>query len=77
MKTWWVGNAKVEKVMTPVAEVISRHIKRDDPAWNDIYNRAYEAVFIALKQNNVPMESVNNFDMGQIYQDMVFREESE
>jgi hypothetical protein len=48
IKMWWPGDKSVEPFMPPVAEAISRHLPSGD-AWTDIYNRAYEAVYSALR----------------------------
>lgn len=49
-KAWWPGDPRVEPYMQPVADAISRHVRRGD-GWTDIYNRAYEAVCSALQAN--------------------------
>jgi len=46
-KLWWSGDKRAEKYMSKVADAISRHIERG-PAWTDIYNRAHEAVYMAI-----------------------------
>ena len=51
IKSWWAGDNRVEKYMPPVREAISRHIPKGD-AFIDIYNRAYEAVYKAIKDEN-------------------------
>jgi hypothetical protein len=48
LKKWWAGDPRVEKYMGPVDEAISRHLEKG-PARTDIYNRAYEAVYNAIK----------------------------
>lgn len=46
-KPWWPGDSRVEKYMKEVSNAIDRHISGD--ARVDIYNRAYEAVYKAIK----------------------------
>ncbi len=48
-KSWWSGDARVEKYMPPVVEAIKRNIKWPSKEFTDIYNRAYEAVYLAIK----------------------------
>ena len=47
-KLWWQGDKRVEPFMGPVAEAIDRHLE-SGRARTDIYNRAYEAVYKAIK----------------------------
>ena len=49
-KTWWAGDERVEKYMPPVIKAIKRHIKWPSAEFTDIYNRAYEAVYQAIKE---------------------------
>ena len=49
-KSWWAGDPRVEKFMLPVAAAIKRHIKWPSAEFSDIYNRAYEAVYNAIKE---------------------------
>ena len=49
-KTWWAGDERVEQFMPPVIEAIKRHIKWPSEEFTDIYNRAYEAVYQAIKE---------------------------
>lgn len=51
MKSWWPGDNRVEKYMSKVRVAIERHVK-DSDAITDIYNRAYEAVFAAIKDHD-------------------------
>ena len=48
-KSWWAGDDRVEKYMPPVAEAIKKYVKWPSPAFTDVYNRAYEAVYKAIK----------------------------
>jgi hypothetical protein len=50
-KSWWAGDKRVEKYMPPIAEAIKRHLKWPSDEFTDIYNRAYEAVYQAIKEN--------------------------
>lgn len=49
-KTWWEGDERVEEFMPRVAEAIRRHHKSPSDEFTDIYNRAYEAVYAAIKK---------------------------
>lgn len=51
MKSWWAGDYRVEKYMSKVRVAIERHVKDSDAA-TDIYNRAYEAVYDAIKEHD-------------------------
>ena len=48
-KSWWAGDNRVEKYMPSVAAAIKRHIEWPSKEFTDIYNRAYEAVYQAIK----------------------------
>ena len=48
MKSWWSGDPRVEPYMEKVSARIDFHVK-DPDARTDIYNRAYEAVYQAIK----------------------------
>jgi len=48
MKSWWSGDPRVEPYMKKVSARIDFHVK-DPDARTDIYNRAYEAVYQAIK----------------------------
>jgi hypothetical protein len=45
------GNRSVEKYMEPVGDAIKRHIKGDSREATDIYNRAYEAVWMIVRED--------------------------
>jgi len=45
------GNRRVEKYMEPVGDAIKKHIKRDSREATDIYNRAYEAVWMIVRED--------------------------
>jgi hypothetical protein len=47
-RPWWSGDPRVEKYMIEVRAAIHRHVN-DPAAHTDIYNRAYEAVYAAIK----------------------------
>ena len=47
--TWWSGDPRVEPFMSKVREAIDRN-NIQQPARTDIYNRAYEAVYDAIKK---------------------------
>ena len=49
-KSWWPGDPRVDKYMTEVSKAISRHLPKG-AAWTDIYNRSYETVYKAIKDN--------------------------
>ena len=48
-KSWWAGDERVDKYMLPVADAIIKYHKWPSPEFTDIYNRAYEAVYLAIK----------------------------
>lgn len=43
------GDSRVDELMRPVSAAVERHIKNSD-AITDIYNRAYEAVYISIDE---------------------------
>ena len=43
-----IGDNRVEEFMPKVAETIKKYHKYPSPAFTDIYNRAYEAVYAAI-----------------------------
>ncbi len=47
-KSWWSGDPRVEKYMPKVRITINKYVQ-DRAAQTDIYNRAYEAVYDAIK----------------------------
>lgn len=47
IKPWWAGDPRVEEFMQPVREAIDRNMPN---GCTDIYNRAYEAVYNAIKK---------------------------
>ena len=50
LKSWWPGHPDVEPFMGPIRDALLRHVDRRSSAFTDIYNRAYEAVYNALKK---------------------------
>jgi len=50
-KSWWPGDERVSRFMPPVSEAIKRHLDWPSQGYSDIYNRAYEAVFLAIKEH--------------------------
>lgn len=50
IESWWAGDPRVEPYMTRVRERIVKHVT-DKYAITDIYNRAYEAVYKAIKDH--------------------------
>jgi len=50
IKPWWEGDQRVEKFMAPVRDAIARHLPWPSAEFTDIYNRAYEAVYNAIKE---------------------------
>lgn len=47
---WWAGDRRVEPYMARVREALDRHAENlSQQASTDIYNRAYEAVYSAIK----------------------------
>ena len=52
-KPWWPGDPRVERYMSPVLDAIHRHASGD--AATDIYNRAYEAVYHAIRDYTNPL----------------------
>lgn len=51
IKPWWSGDKRVEKYMKPVTDALNRRNITGD-ANTDIYNRAYEAVYKAIKDRD-------------------------
>jgi hypothetical protein len=51
-KPWWPGDSAVEPFMPKIDEAIKKHLPWPSEAYTDIYNRAYEAVYDALKGDN-------------------------
>lgn len=47
-KTWWSGDPRVEPLMSDVRAALVRNDIEGD-AYTDIYNRAYEAIYKAIK----------------------------
>ncbi len=50
---WWPGDNRVEEFMEPVSDAIKKYHKWPSPEYTDIYNRAYEAVYAAIKKYEV------------------------
>lgn len=50
VKGWWPGDQRVEEFMSPVAEEIKRFHKWPSDEFTAIYNKAYEAVYGAIKK---------------------------
>lgn len=48
IKSWWAGDSRVEPYMAKVSEALERRNITGE-ARTDIYNRAYEAVYQAIK----------------------------
>ena len=48
-KSWWSGDKRVEEFMPKVSAVLDKHMEKG-PERTDIYNRAYEAVYAAIKK---------------------------
>ena len=53
LKSWWCGDERVEKYMPKVLEAIKRHVLYPSAEATDIYNRAYEAIYTAIKDMEV------------------------
>jgi len=49
-KRYWAGDSRVEEFMSPVAEEIKRYHKWPSDEFTAIYNKAYEAVYGAIKK---------------------------
>lgn len=64
LKTWWPGDERVEKYMAPVDEAIKRHHKWPSFEFTDIYNRAYEAVYLAITDRE-PRSKIEVFVFGR------------
>lgn len=47
-KAWWPGDKRVERYIIGVIDVLKKH-NVSQPARTEIYNRAYEAVYSAIK----------------------------
>ena len=47
-KSWWAGDPRIEPYMIKVSEALTRRGVEGD-ARTDIYNRAYEAIYYAIK----------------------------
>lgn len=52
------GNSKVDELMAPVAAAIRRHVKNQD-AFTDIYNRAYEAIMNSMDVISGELKAAN------------------
>jgi len=52
-KRYWPGDSRVEKFMSPVSDAIKRHVEWPSAKYTDIYNRAYEAVYLAIKSMEI------------------------
>jgi len=50
-KSWWAGDKRVEPYMKKVSDALDRHLDRGQSR-TDIYNRSYEAVYEAIKDNH-------------------------
>jgi hypothetical protein len=61
-KMWWSGDKRVEEFMPKVAEALDRHMERGKER-TDIYNRAYEAVYTAIKKYADGEEKRTNMDI--------------
>ena len=50
-KSWWVGDERVDALMVPISEVLSKYVEKGE-SWTEIYNRAYEVVYnvVVLKK---------------------------
>ena len=48
-KSWWAGDPRVEKYMPPVAKAIKEFHDWPSDEFTRIYNKAYEAVYNAIK----------------------------
>lgn len=48
IKSWWSGDSRVEPYMPEINQALDRN-KITGDARTDIYNRAYEAVYAAIK----------------------------
>jgi hypothetical protein len=49
MKSWWSGDNRVEEFMSNVSATLDKYnLERD--THTDIYNRAYEAVYDAIRK---------------------------
>jgi len=48
-KSWWPGDPRVDPFMTETRRVIQKYHPKGSPEAIDIYNRAYEAVYWAIK----------------------------
>jgi hypothetical protein len=46
-RPWWKGDIRVEPFMKPINDALKKH-NIADSARIEIYNRAYEAVFMAI-----------------------------
>lgn len=55
-KSWWSGDRRVEPFMPPVNAALDRSGLKGK-ARTDVYNRAYEAVYNAIKEHG---ETTNN-----------------
>jgi len=49
VKSWWSGDNRVEPFMHKVRATIEKYHKSGSPECTDIYNRAYEAVYDAIR----------------------------
>ncbi len=65
IRPWWPGEHRVEKYMPRVSQAIARHLPSGSREATDIYNRAYEAVYEAIKELkrklDVAVSALENF----------------
>lgn len=62
------GNSKVEKYMPMVAKAIQRNVQ-SEPSRTDIYNRAYEAVWQAIDDQEEEIQNFRGF-LSSFYDDL-------
>lgn len=51
------GNEKIDALMIPVSRALDRHVK-DRDAKAEIYNRAYEAIYISMEATDIAQKRI-------------------
>ena len=51
LKKWWAGDSRVEEFMPPVAQALDK-LELTSAERTAVYNRAYEAVYSAIKKSD-------------------------
>ena len=65
-KMWWSGDKRVEPFMNEITDTIKKYHKWPSSEFTDIYNRAYEAVYNAIKEYSAQPAPLNDDIKGDI-----------